>query len=295
MVNCSVVWKSRTKVDILAPVPRRHLIDNTASSRWLSGQEEEKTLEYQPFPRSSLCSRKKPILPESPISPSSPLYSAHRQHTSANSSSFFRKQDFMSSPIPETASAGTDSLYRKQRFQDNDRSGSFGSPTGVQLPSAHTGHYSRRHHRHGPDAVSAEDSMGKAWIRWMHKRGIKAWIMPLLMLISTLLKFCIGLGTYSGMSFAFYPGRQLTAALFYTLGYGTPPMFGDYEAQRHWMELTLHLPFHQWYKYDLQYWGLDYPPLTAYVSWICGFMYVLSSISLHCQILVPTLVLVPTG
>ena len=201
----------------------------------------------------------------------------------------------MSSPIPETASAGTDSLYRKQRFQDNDRSGSFGSPTGVQLPSAHTGHYSRRHHRHGPDAVSAEDSMGKAWIRWMHKRGIKAWIMPLLMLISTLLKFCIGLGTYSGMSFAFYPGRQLTAALFYTLGYGTPPMFGDYEAQRHWMELTLHLPFHQWYKYDLQYWGLDYPPLTAYVSWICGFMYVLSSISLHCQILVPTLVLVPTG
>ena len=45
---------------------------------------------------------------------------------------------------------------------------------------------------------------------------------------------------------------------------------GDYEAQRHWMELTLHLPMKQWYTYDLEYWGLDYPPLTAYVSYVCG-------------------------
>ena len=45
---------------------------------------------------------------------------------------------------------------------------------------------------------------------------------------------------------------------------------GDFEAQRHWMELTWHLPLAQWYWYDLEYWGLDYPPLTAYVSWICG-------------------------
>lgn len=49
-------------------------------------------------------------------------------------------------------------------------------------------------------------------------------------------------------------------------------MYGDYEAQRHWMELTQHLPFRQWYTYDLQYWGLDYPPLTAYHSWLCGFI-----------------------
>ena len=50
-------------------------------------------------------------------------------------------------------------------------------------------------------------------------------------------------------------------------------MFGDYEAQRHWMELTIHLPTREWYRYDLQYWGLDYPPLTAYVSWACGIVY----------------------
>lgn len=23
-------------------------------------------------------------------------------------------------------------------------------------------------------------------------------------------------------------------------------------------------------RFDLEYWGLDYPPLTAYVSWGCG-------------------------
>lgn len=51
-------------------------------------------------------------------------------------------------------------------------------------------------------------------------------------------------------------------------------MHGDFEAQRHWMEITSHLPMAQWYTYDLQYWGLDYPPLTAYHSWLLGKMYV---------------------
>ena len=47
---------------------------------------------------------------------------------------------------------------------------------------------------------------------------------------------------------------------------------GDYEAQRHWMEITYHLPRNEWYYHDLEYWGLDYPPLTAYVSWVFGWM-----------------------
>lgn len=47
---------------------------------------------------------------------------------------------------------------------------------------------------------------------------------------------------------------------------------GDYEAQRHWMEITYHLPISEWYYHSLEYWGLDYPPLTAYVSWACGFV-----------------------
>ena len=57
-------------------------------------------------------------------------------------------------------------------------------------------------------------------------------------------------------------------------GQQKPPMFGDYEAQRHWMEVTNNLPLSDWYRNttdnDLLYWGLDYPPLTAYHSYLCG-------------------------
>lgn len=35
-------------------------------------------------------------------------------------------------------------------------------------------------------------------------------------------------------------------------GAGNPPMFGDFEAQRHWMEITLHLPIKNWFVYCLQ-------------------------------------------
>lgn len=30
------------------------------------------------------------------------------------------------------------------------------------------------------------------------------------------------------------------------LGFGKPPMYGDYEAQRHWKEITTSLPISQW-------------------------------------------------
>lgn len=57
-------------------------------------------------------------------------------------------------------------------------------------------------------------------------------------------------------------------------GQNNPPMFGDFEAQRHWQEITVNLPIRDWYENttdnDLMYWGLDYPPLTAYHSWLVG-------------------------
>jgi len=78
----------------------------------------------------------------------------------------------------------------------------------------------------------------------------------LIICIATLMRILVGQNGYSGM--------------------GKPPMFGDYEAQRHWMEITTGLPVAEWYEQgslnDLQYWGLDYPPLTAYVSWMFGMI-----------------------
>ncbi|NXC43220.1 ALG6 glucosyltransferase, partial [Penelope pileata] len=60
------------------------------------------------------------------------------------------------------------------------------------------------------------------------------------------------------------------------LGAGKPPMYGDYEAQRHWQEVTYNLPMGQWYfntsDNNLLYWGLDYPPLTAYHSFLCAYI-----------------------
>ncbi|ODV91560.1 glycosyltransferase family 57 protein [Tortispora caseinolytica NRRL Y-17796] len=74
----------------------------------------------------------------------------------------------------------------------------------------------------------------------------------MVLLISMAVKFAIGLGPYSG--------------------YQIDPMHGDFEAQRHWLEITTHLPINRWYFYDLQWWGLDYPPLTAYHSYILGLV-----------------------
>ncbi|KAJ1986424.1 Glucosyltransferase-like protein [Dimargaris cristalligena] len=91
--------------------------------------------------------------------------------------------------------------------------------------------------------------------------------------------------TYAATAFAHAPGFS-TAAGLVTLGLaiyvrwavtlgsysgrGVQPTYGDYEAQRHWMELTYHLPVDQWYFYSPTYWRLDYPPLSAYLSWLCG-------------------------
>lgn len=80
------------------------------------------------------------------------------------------------------------------------------------------------------------------------------WLCGLGVLVALLLRSCTTLHPYSGR--------------------GNSPMFGDYEAQRHWQEVTVNLPVTEWYvnttENDLLYWGLDYPPLTAYHSWICG-------------------------
>lgn len=38
------------------------------------------------------------------------------------------------------------------------------------------------------------------------------------------------------------------------------------------MEITTRLPISQWYFHDLEWWGLDYPPLTAYHSYLCGLV-----------------------
>ncbi|KAL2831082.1 ALG6, ALG8 glycosyltransferase family-domain-containing protein [Aspergillus cavernicola] len=86
---------------------------------------------------------------------------------------------------------------------------------------------------------------------WGARAGVSQWlVLPLVLMTVGLFRWAISLWGYSGFQI--------------------PPMHGDFEAQRHWMEITIHLPLSKWYTYDLQYWGLDYPPLTAYHSWLLG-------------------------
>ncbi|OAF98948.1 glucosyltransferase [Paraphaeosphaeria sporulosa] len=86
---------------------------------------------------------------------------------------------------------------------------------------------------------------------WPAKGVVSQWItIPVILMVVGLFRWTTGLWGYSG--------------------FNSPPMHGDFEAQRHWMELTQHLPVSHWYFYDLEWWGLDYPPLTAYHSWLLG-------------------------
>jgi alpha-1,3-glucosyltransferase len=92
---------------------------------------------------------------------------------------------------------------------------------------------------------------------WPARGNTSQWvILPILLMIVGLFRWTTGFWGYSGFQ--------------------SPPMHGDFEAQRHWMEVTTQLPITQWYFHDLQWWGLDYPPLTAYHSWLVGRMFVLT-------------------
>ncbi|CAG5134793.1 unnamed protein product [Candidula unifasciata] len=88
-----------------------------------------------------------------------------------------------------------------------------------------------------------------------HGHPLGVYLQVLLILLGALtVRLCVSMWGYSGQ--------------------GKPPMFGDLEAQRHWMEVTVNLPTSEWYvqtdRNDLQYWGLDYPPLTAYHMMLNG-------------------------
>lgn len=61
-----------------------------------------------------------------------------------------------------------------------------------------------------------------------------------IILCAVLIRVCVGLYPHSGQN--------------------DPPRYGDFEAQRHWLEVTYALPLKDWYvnssDNDLQYWGL---------------------------------------
>jgi hypothetical protein len=201
-----------------------------------------------------------PVIPHSPTSSisfprTSPSNVLRRRRLSSSVSKQIRLTEFKKEGIlgPDPQNYAT--FPASPNLHGN---GEYGSPRGAARDS--------KLYAAEPD----EPAMGRRWIRWMHRRGLKRWAIPGILGLSIIVKLTIGLGTYSGPYICFSIRRRIN--IFFLSGHATPPLYGDYEAQRHWMEITRHLPVKEWYTYDLQYWGLDYPPLTAYVSWLCGVM-----------------------
>ncbi len=60
-------------------------------------------------------------------------------------------------------------------------------------------------------------------------------------------------------------------------GENKPPKYGNFETQRHWMEITINLKITDWYNDSVSnpkdYWPIDYPPLSAYHSYIFGYCF----------------------
>jgi alpha-1,3-glucosyltransferase len=45
-----------------------------------------------------------------------------------------------------------------------------------------------------------ERSMGMRWIRWMHRHGMKQWVVPGAIIASIWVRWAVGMGSYSGKS-----------------------------------------------------------------------------------------------
>lgn len=79
--------------------------------------------------------------------------------------------------------------------------------------------------------------------------------LQIIIILAILLRVLVGLGAYSGA--ADYPN------------------YGDFEAHRNWMSITVNRHIHSWYEeYDaIPWWRIDYPPVAAYLSFFFGFIY----------------------
>ena len=94
----------------------------------------------------------------------------------------------------------------------------------------------------------------------------KFYSAALCVLAAVLIRWCVSISSYSGKflrkmiefltrvllllyqrcGFKCTPDFAGSDGCYFVAGKGKPPMFGDYEAQRHWMEITYNLPVDEW-------------------------------------------------
>jgi alpha-1,3-glucosyltransferase len=74
----------------------------------------------------------------------------------------------------------------------------------------------------GMSMAEQEQGFGRRWLRWMHKSGVKHWVVPCALLASALVRWCVGLGSYSGTSTGTV--RQRARTLLYSVCDLVPPL-----------------------------------------------------------------------
>ena len=87
------------------------------------------------------------------------------------------------------------------------------------------------------------------------KKAANQWVARyIIVTFAIIIRCAVGLGSYSGEN--------------------QPPNFGDFEYNRHYMEIVTSLPLYHWYLHDLgnSNFMLKFPPLYAYHSFIWGII-----------------------
>ncbi|GAA6017781.1 hypothetical protein JCM10207_000499 [Rhodosporidiobolus poonsookiae] len=245
----------------------------------------ESPYHYQPFPAPSDWASTSPAadsLLRARVQARTPSYSSHSHAHSHRSN--------------HASTAGRSTGNRSNRGGDREANGTAGgwdtaSESGMSVLSAFAPidaekdrarrraarerrRQERQHQAERTRASDATDSPLRRAVKWVVEQPpLAPYALLGAVAVAVLIKWCTGLGGYSG--------------------YADPPLRGDLEAQRHWLALTssslnsLNLPFlrlhtppspssnaslspAEWYYHDHTYWGLDYPPLTAYHSLLLG-------------------------
>ncbi len=117
--------------------------------------------------------------------------------------------------------------------------------------------HKRKREERGTLASDRFDSPLRRYVRSMAGLGLQQWSLPVGVGTVLVIKWLVGMGGYSGRS----ASRSASIIAEYgdvnMSGKGKLPMYGDFEAQRHWMEVTTHVPIKQWYAYGSEWWQLD--------------------------------------
>ena len=162
---------------IHAPTPQRHFVESSARQHWLE------------TPPISPSTSRGP----SPLSQTFPEAQQQQRHRWPSIDATYRRASFGNHYTDRPGQQGL-----RQRQVSNASIAStytnYAGPSNLHKALLKTKHTQAAH------AETEPASSGRRWVRWMHNRGLRAWVAPSAIAFATLLKLCLGANSYSGES-----------------------------------------------------------------------------------------------